>query len=876
MLTDLLAALGKRLRAMVRPGAAEGELSDEIRFHLDMEARKLRATGMTPAQANRAARLAFGGVENFKEEVRAGRGLPWLGEAARDLRQALNAIRRTPAFAAVAVTTLALGIGAATAIFALVDGVILRRLPYPEPDQLVHVQEINPEGSDFVTSGPSYLDFQAGTSSLEAMGAYRPEQFGLTGRGEPQLITGASATASLFTTLGVGAAFGRTFSPEEDQPGAPARVVVLSHALWQGAFGGDSTVVGQTAVLRGEPHTVIGVLPPTFRLLGAEAWIPLGPAAGDDRGDRWLSVVGRMKPGLDVAQVTADLGRIATANAAVHPSLAGWGVRVIPLTEWAVGADLRRTGTLLSAAVAILLLLACANVANLLLARATARETELAIRIALGAGRGRLIRQLLVESGTLALLGAVAGLVGVRWIVLATRGIPDGTIPGLEALAISPRVLVFSLGATILTTLVAGLAPALRGSGVDLHSTLKRAGRSGTSSGAHRLRELLVVAQVALAMLLLVGGGLMIRSVVRLSRANIGLATEHVWTVPLSLPASRYAEEWQSKRFYAAVADRITALPGIVAVGATVVDPFSGFNLVNDVTPEERAALHPSAGYLQAGWRIVTPGYFEASGVPILQGRDFNAGDSEDGIPVALISRGLADRLWPGEVPIGRRLFWGGTDGTPRTVIGVVGDISDVAVERDPTPMMFLSTRQFAWGSMTLIVRGERDIAEISEQVRRAVWAEDAELPVPTVRPLTDSRDRAIATPRLGAIVIGLFAAAAVTLALVGLYGVLSYTVVERTREIGIRIALGARPALVVGQLVGRGLRLAVIGIVVGLGGAIIVAPLMRELLYQTTPTDPMVLVAVPLLLALVAALAAFVPARRAARVDPATAIRSE
>lgn len=876
MLTDLLTALGKRLRAVLRPGSAEGELSEEIRFHLDMEARKLRAAGMTPAEAERAARLAFGGVENFKEEVRTGRGLPWLGEAGRDLRQALNTVRRAPAFAAVAVTTLALGIGAATAIFALVDGVILRRLPYHEPDQLVHVRETNPEGSDFSTSGPNYLDFQAGTSSLEALGAYRTEQFGLTGRGEPQLITGASATASLFATLGVGAALGRTFSPEEDQPGAPARVVVLSHALWQGAFGGDSTVVGQTAVLRGEPYTVIGVLPSTFRLLGAEAWIPLGPSAGHDRGDRWLSMVGRMKPGLDVAQVAADLARVTTVNASVHPSLAGWGVRVMPLAEWAVGPDLRRTGTLLAAAVAILLLLACANVANLLLARATARETELAIRIALGAGRGRLIRQLLVESGTLALLGAIAGLVGVRWLVLVARGIPPGTIPGLETLAISARVLAFSLGATILTTLVSGLAPALRGSGVDLHSTLKRAGRSGTSSGAHRLRELLVVAQVALAMLLLIGGGLMIRSVVRLSRANLGLATEHVWTVPLSLPASRYREEWQTKRFYAAVADRIAALPGIVAVGATVVDPFSGFNLVNDVTPEERAAEHPSSGYLQAGWRIVTPGYFEASGVPILQGRDFSGGDLEDGVPVALISRGLADRLWPGEDAVGRRLFWGGTDGTPRTVIGVVGDISDVAVEQDPTPMMFLSTRQLVWGSMTLIVRAERNIAEIAEQVRRAVWAEDAELPVPAVRPMVESRDRAIATPRLGALVIGLFAAAAVTLALVGLYGVLSYTVVERTREIGIRIALGARPALVVGQLVGRGLRLAVIGIVAGLGGAIVLAPLMQELLYQTTPTDPMVLVAVPLVLVLVAALAAFVPARRAARVDPAAAFRSE
>ncbi len=876
MLSDLITALRTRLRAVFHPGTADREMSDEIRFHLEMEAGKYRAAGMSAAEAVRAARLAFGAVEDFKEEVRTGRGLPWLGQAGRDFRFSLRAIRRNPGFAAVAVTTLALGIGAATSIFALVDAVILRRLPFPEPDRLVYIWETNPEGSDFSTSEPDYLDFQSRTSSLEAIGVVKQEQLDLTGRGEPKMIAGASASVSLFTTLRVDAQLGRTFAPQEDQPGAPARVVVLSHALWQRAFAGDSALLGRTTILRGEPYTVIGILPPSFRLLGADAWIPLGADSRHDRGDHWLGMIGRMKPGVDAGRVRSDLARIGAANAAVHPELKGWSVRVTSLAEWAVGTSLRRTGALLSAAVAILLMLACANVANLLLARATSRETELSIRIAMGAGRGRLMRQLLVESGTLVLLGALAGLVGVRWIVLVVRRLPPDTLPGLDRLSVSPRVLAFSLVATVLATLAAGLAPALRASSVDLHSTLKRAGRSGSSHGSHRLRELLVVAQVALAMLLLVGGGLMIRSLVRLDGADIGLATDHVWTVPLSLPASRYAEERQVARFYTAAQERLAALPGVEAVGATAVDPFSGTNLVNDVTPEERAAEYPSAGYLQAAWRIVSPGYFAASGVPLLRGRDFGTRDRPGGPQVAIVSRTLAARLWPGQDAVGKRLFWGGTNGTPRTVIGVVGDISDVKVERDRTPTMFLSSDQLAWGSMTLIVRSGRDLPDLAGQIRRAVWAEDPLLPVPTVGPLAESRARAIATPKLGAVILGLFAAAAVTLALVGLYGVLSYAVVERTREIGIRVALGARPGAIVGLLVGRGLRLTAMGILLGLGGAIALTPLMRDLLYRTAPTDPIVLAGVPLALVVVAALAAFVPARRAARVDPVTAFRSE
>jgi len=587
-------------------------------------------------------------------------------------------------------------------------------------------------------------------------------------------------------------------------------------------------------------------------------------------------MIGRMKPGLDPAVVGADLARISTTSTEIHPAMQGWGARALSLSEFTVGTDLQRTTLLLSAAVAVLLLLACANVANLLLARACARETELTIRIAMGAGRGRLIRHLLGESGVLALLGAGVGLLAVLWIVTAVRQWPAGTLAGIEGLVISPRVVVFSLAAMIIASLLAGLAPALGATRLDLHSTLKRAGRGNAAAGSHRLRELLVIGQVALAMLLLIGGGLMIRSVVRLNQADIGMTTQHVWSVPLPLPRSRYPEEWQVARFYNVVAARIAELPGIVAVGATSVEPFSGMNLVNDVTSEELAAEHPSAGYLQAVWRVVSPGYFEASGVPLLLGRDFGEDDQFDRVPVAIVSRSLAERLWPGQDAVGKRLYWGGTDGTPRTIVGVVGDLSDVAVERERAPTLFLTTRQLAWPGMSLIVRAERDIPGIAGLVRQAVWAEDAGLPVPVVRPLAESRAQATATPRLGATILAVFGAAALVLALVGLYGVLSYAVVERTREIGIRMALGARPGTVLGWLVGRGMRLAAIGIVVGLAAALALTPLVRDLLFRTTPTDALVLGAVPVILVAVAAVAAFVPGWRATRIDPATAFRAE
>lgn len=872
---DRLRGWWKRIRATVRPGDADREMTDEMRFHLEMQIEQNVLAGMSPAEAKRVARLAFGGVERFKEEVRGGRGFPWLESVMRDVRLAVRGLGRSPAFAATAVLTLALGIGAAATIFAVVDAVLLRPLPFDAPDRLIHIWETNPEGSDFSASDPNYLDFRDG-SNTATLGAYRVDEVSLTGQGEPRRLVAGAVTASLFPLLGVAPAIGRSFGPDEDRHGGETRVAVLGHELWQTVFGADSAVVGRTISLRGEPFTVLGVMPATFRMLGAEIWLPLAPNPALDRDDHWLGMIGRMADGVSAPQVEAELAAVSRRIGETHPKVAGWGVRVGSLAEWMAGPSVQRSSLLLAAAVAVLLLMACANVANLLLARATTRQTDLSIRIAIGAGRGHLVRQLLTESGVLALVGAAVGLLAAWWAVATIPVAAGGLVPGLDGLAMSPRVVAFSLVAAVAATMLAGLVPALRASSVDVHATLKRAGRTGSSHGQGRLRETLVVGQVALAVVLLVGGGLMVRSLVALNGADTGFTAGQALVVPLSLDAARYREEWQVTRFYEQVIVGVERVPGVRAAGATSVDPFSGFNLQSDVTPEERAAEFNTRGFMWARWRVVTPGYFAAAGVPVLRGRLFGDEDLAGSVPVAIVSRTFAERMWPGVDPLGKRFFWGGTEGTPRTVVGVAGDVSDVAVSADNQPVMFLSSGQIPWPAMTLVVRADGHVSGLADQIRRAVWALDPSLPVPVVRPLEESRARALATPRFSALVLGAFAGAALLLSVVGLYGVMAATVAERTRELGIRLALGASPRRVVRDLVRRGMLLVAAGAALGTAAALLLTRLMGSLLYRTPGTDPVVFAAVLSLLLAVGAAAAYLPSTRATRVDPLITIRGE
>jgi predicted permease len=795
---------------------------------------------------------------------------------AQDLRLAARGLRRSPAFAGAAVLTLAVGIGAAIAIFGVVDAAVLRPLPFRDVDRLVRVWETTPRGDDFSASEPNYLDFRAGSRTLDELAAFRPGELAWSGGGEPQQLSATWASHTLLPALGLRPALGRGFAAGEDRPGGERRVVLLGHELWRTRFAADRTVIGRTLTLDGEPYGVIGVLPPEAALLGGDLWVPLAAGSNTDRGDHWLTLLGRLAPGATPARAQADLAAIAARIGAEHPLIAGWSVRVEPLVDWLIEPRLRQAGVVLLAAVGLLLLMACANVASLLLARATAREGELGIRVALGALRGRLLRQLLTESALLAGLGGTLGLGVAAWALRAARGVPPDLVPRLDEARLDARAALFALGVVLLTTVLVGALPALTATRAGLQSRIGQVGRSGGGGRQHRLREALVVGQLALAVVLLLGAGLLARSLVRLYRIDPGFATAAVWTAPLQLPATGYEEPWQKVRFYNRVVARLRESPAVAAAGATTITPFGDWNFVNDVTPEERAATAPPSGLLQAAWRVVTPGYFGAAGVPLLRGRDFTLDDRWDEAPVAVVSRSLAEELWPGQDPVGRRLFWGGTDGTPKEVVGVVGDIRDFALDTAAMPTLFLPIRQVSWPAMTLVVRARPAADGVAAAVRRAVWAEDPALPVPEVLPLAERRAASLAPRRLNALVLGAFAAAALLLATVGVYGVLAYAVAQRRREIAVRMALGAEPAAVTRLLVRRGAALTAAGLGLGLLGAGAGARLVRGLLFETSAADPLTLAAVPALLLAVALLATVLPARRAGRTDPMLALRQE
>ena len=875
LIVDRLKGARESLRALVRRDAVEREMSDELAFHVEMETEKNVRAGLSEEEARRQALLSFRGVERYKEEVRASRrtrGLEVLGE---DVRAALRSIGRAPGLAAVVVLTLGLGIGASTVIFSVVDTAVLRPLPWPDPGSLVLVREVTPRGAPFTVSAPNYLDFRE-SGALEGLAAFRDAQPSLMADGRPERLKGVAATHTLFPLLGVRAAIGRTYGAEEDTPGGDTRVAVLSHGLWEGRFGGDTAVVGGSITLDGESYRVTGVLPADFSFFDAEIWTPLAPDPAGDRTNHWLDVVGRLPAGVSREAAEARLSRTSESLGEVHPAMRGWGVEVRGMSDWIVGPDFRRASAVLAGAVGLLLLLACANAANLLLARATARDGDMAVRSALGAGRGRLMRQLLTESGVLAMAGAALGTLAAVWTVGLIRGAAPPAIPRVAELTVDLRVLGFAALVALATALLAGIAPALQAARADAGERLRSGGRHGASRGQRRLRDALVVAQVAVAVVLLLGSGLMLRSFVRLQSVDPGFETEGIWAAPLQLPSSRYPGSDQAFFAFRDIVEAIEGVPGVTSVAGNFADPFSGFNTVNDVTPAERAAEFGETGFLQAAWRSVTPGYFETMGVPLLRGRLFTPEDRYGAPPTVIVTRTLAERLWPGQDAVGKRMYWGGTDGEPRTVVGVVGDVQDVALDADPPPLMFLSYRQLGVPMMTMLIRAEGDPASLPDAVRQAVWSVDPELPVPEVVPLTRRRAASMAAPRFNTIVLTAFAAVSLALAAIGIYGLLGFIVARRTREIGLRRALGAGSGNVSGQVIRRALILSSIGVAAGLVAAIALTRTLEELLFRTAGTDPVTFLAVPALFALVTGLAAWIPARRAAAVSPMVALRAE
>lgn len=798
-----------------------------------------------------------------------------------DLRGSLRSLLRRPAIHLVIVGTLALGIGAATTVFSLVHQLLLAPLPYPAADRLVRVWERTPEGSPFPVSHPTYRNLQS-LDVFEEVGAVSeiPHGMVLSGAGTPVRVQAAAASASLLRLLGPPMRLGRTFTADTDGAGEVAAEVVLSHDFWLRRLDARESVLGQPIRLDGSTFTIVGVLAPGAGFPAAsEVWVPLASApmlaSLPDRDDKWLSVVGRLAARHSIEEARAQATALGRRLSEQHPqSNSGWSFDLTSLQASVVSRPQRILLWTLTGAVACLLLLACANVAGLLLIEAIRRDGEFRLRAALGATRGRVVRQLLVESAVLAGLGAAVGIGFAFQAVDLVRVHAAGLMPGLEHVEVDRVALLLALALATACCLLIGSAPGARAATVDLRAGLDGTGQA-TRIGRPSLRGGLVVLEVGLALVLLAGAAVMATSFARLSAVDAGFVFDRVLAVPLDLAAHAIQEEGQAGLLQA-IETRLAALPEVAGVGATTTNPWRQFGFSNAVTPVELAATAPASGLLQAQWRAVTPGFFASLGVPILQGNGFSPAILPDGPRVVLVSRTLAARLWPGADPIGKRLLWGGTTGQPRTVIGVTGDIRDVQLDAAPPPLLFVPHVQTPVPSMTLLVRTRGDAVALIPAVRDLLRELAPGMPVPDMAPVASGHADATARPRLIAATLAAMAMTGLVLAASGIYALLAFAVVQRRRELAIRLAVGSTPRQVTRLVLADGLRLTLAGIVLGMGAALSVGDLVTGSLYGVVPTDPVILTAVAVVLLAAALAASYVPARAASRVDPVRALRSE
>jgi putative ABC transport system permease protein len=804
-----------------------------------------------------------------------------MGNLLRDVRYAVRVLAKSPGFTAVAVLALALGIGANTAIFSVVKAVLLSPLPYPEAERLVWIWETNEVNNILQepASLPNYDDWSKQSRSFEGVAAFDNVPLALTGEGEPERIEGAAVSANFFPVLGVEPTLGRGFLAEENTPGKN-RVVVLSRGLWQRRYGSNPKVVGQTLTLNGNPYTVVGVAAEGFKHPDSgprpEMWVPLAfnLEQAARRGD-YLSVVARLKPGAGLEGARAEMGAVASRLAEAYPATnAGWGVTLVPLHERLVG-DVRTALWVLTGVVGFLLLIACANVANLLLVRAASRRQEIAVRTALGAGRLRLVRQFLSESVLLALAGGALGLLFAMWGIDVLLALGPSNMPRLDEVGLDGKVLAFTLLVSLATGVVFGLLPALYATGSDLTEALKEGSRSSTAGvGGRRVRNSLVVAEMAIAVVMLTGAGLMIRSFARLQEVDPGFKPERIMSVNLALPGSKYKESPQLTAFFEQLLGRVSALPGVESAAAVSALPLGGGGDVLAFVVEGRPAPPPEQ-VLDAEYRVVTPDYFATMGIPLARGEGITARHAAGSPAVVVVNETMAHRHWPGEDPIGKRINLGNPETAPwRTVIGVVRDIRHEGLDKVPYPQMYSPYAQFPRRSMTLVARAAADPLGLAPGVRREVAALDKDLPLYNVRTMEQVVAESVARQRFTMLLIAVFAGVGLLLASVGIYGVISYTVSQRRHELSVRLALGAQARDIVRMVVGQGMLLALGGIGAGLAAAFLLTRVMASLLYGVSATDPLTFALVPLALAGVALLASLIPARRATRVDPAGALR--
>ncbi len=875
-------------RALTRRPRAEADLDDELRFHLEMETAENVRRGMAPDEARRAATLAFGGEARVREECRDARPSRPLEDVGRDLRYALRVLRRAPGFAAVAVLTLALGIGSATAVFSLLDGVLLRPLPYPDADRLFRLNETDGGPGVRTPSYPTLRDWRAGTKAFSGMAFVRGGEFVVRGPEGVQRLVGGYASEEFFATVGTKPLLGRAFAGDE-------REMVISHGLWSREYGADRAVIGRQVSTMEGPYTIVGVMPPGFRLPSwADVWAPIGTLPA---GERFVltgravhvdaEVIGRAAPGVSRERATAELAALTDRLADIYPEPDGtrWaGAQLTPVPETVLGDAAERL-RLLALAVGLLLVVACVNVAGLMLARASTRSREVAVRVALGAGRGRIVRQLLVESVVLGLAGGALGA-AIAWAgVRALRSSAPDVLPRMAEVTVDGRVLAFAIVLSIATALLSGLAPALRATSPELVQPLK-GGTAGAGAGRAtvRARTALVVAEISLALVLVAGAGLLARSLSSLNRVELGFEPRGLAAIRIFPPSPRYDSPEAAEALYRRLREAVAAVPGVESAAFANHLPLVGGAMPTRLIAHGQAVPAQGQNVLM---RTISPDYFRTVGTRVVRGRDLGGAEMA-GAGGVVINEAAARAFFPGVDALGRsvtvhRAAQGRENvGQPVTavVMGIAADERFFGLEGDPPPAVFVPWTWDVWPSVTLAVRTDRDAASLLPALRRAVLAVDPDLPV--AGPMVQSRwspvegyvRSSLEVQRLNATLLGVFAASAFALAVIGVFGVMAYVVAQRTREMGLRMALGARPRDVLWMVARQALALSAVGIVVGLGGAFAATRLLRSQLHGVSATDPATFAAVAVAFAGAALLAGLLPARRASRVDPMMALR--
>ncbi|HKN76256.1 MAG TPA: ABC transporter permease [Candidatus Acidoferrum sp.] len=872
---------------MMRRKHMLNELDEDIRDHIAQETQDNIDRGMSPEEARYAAVRKFGNVTHIKEETRDVWSLIWLEQLLEDIRFGLRLLRKNPGFTATAILTLALGIGANAAVFSVVYAVLLRPLPYKDPSGLIVLHETTPRVGDVSVSFQNFIDWRAASHTFAQMTAVQSVDFNLAGVTQPENISGDAVSPNFLSMIGVRPILGRDFDASEEKAGT-APVLLLSYSLWQSHLGGDPNAVGKTITLDGRSFTIVGVLPPNYRSLDTtDVMLPIGVWATNnsdaikERGDRGdMVVIGRLAPGVAFGQARAEMEGIAARLAKEYPeSNDQFSVKLQPIRQAFVG-DMKTAILVLFGAVLFVLLIACANVANLFLVRGASRTKEIALRIAFGASRGRIIRQMLTESLILACFGGVVGVVlalgGIRGMA---QLIPADMLSG-ATVNLNSAVLLFVAGVVALAAFIFGLAPALHSTKPDVQSELKEGGR--TSSGGvaqNRLRGALAVAEISLALILLIGAGLMMKSLYRLLEVDPGFRPDRVLTMEMDLRAQQYSKDPAVLNFWQQLIDRVSALPGVQSAAVGTAIPLTDNHGRSDVTIEGMALPTPG-NYPHPDVHIVSPGYITTLGIPLLRGRTFTDQDNETAPLAGMINAMVARRFFPNEDPIGKRFMFGHPSGGDPlkwyTIVGVVSDTRLYGLANPARLEVYLPFRQDPRNHMALVVKSGADPASLTSAVREAVQSIDKDQPVFAISTMEQLVSNSVATRRMTLVLLGLFSGLALVLGAVGIYGVISYSVAQRTHEIGIRMALGAPRGDVFRLVVGEGLKLAGVGIAIGIAAALGLARLMSSLLYGISATDFETFIGVAVLLALVALLACYVPARRAMRVDPTVALRYE